>query len=111
MPLFWYRVNANGIQFSANSEESYARSARAYLRSDPGGLGMASAYAVFLQRAKECGTYEVRAAGGTRGLYRHIWRAMRMARKPSLRMQFINAWRHQGFMQAINRALVKVNRQ
>ena len=108
MPLFWYRVNTNGMLRSGDTWMDHARSARAYLRRDPGGLGMASAYAVFLKTSEEHEAFRPANMGGKR--WRRIWRALLRARDPSLRAQFIGVWRHQGFHIAVTRALKKANR-
>jgi GT2 family glycosyltransferase/glycosyltransferase involved in cell wall biosynthesis len=107
-PLFWYRVNTNGMLRSGDIWTDHARSARAYLRRDPSGLGMASAYAVFLQKSKEHEAHRPAIMGGERG--HRIWRALLKAGEPSLRTQFIGVWRHQGFRSAVNRALEKASR-
>ncbi len=108
LPLFWYRVNAKGMLRAGDSWADHARSARAYLRHDPHGLGMASAYAVLLQRAKEQ-EGDLGLKGGGR-LARGLARALRMATEPSLRVQFRGVWRNQGLREAVKRAMTKANR-
>lgn len=54
-PLFWYRVNKNGMLRSGDSWADHARSVRPYLKHDPDGLGMAAAYAVCLQQMRQEG--------------------------------------------------------
>jgi hypothetical protein len=105
--LLWYRVNANAMLLSGDSWADHAHSARAYLRHDPNGLGMASAYAVLLQKSRE---YDISSSEIVRQTNKHsIWRALCMAREPSFRAKFIDDWRHQGFHKAIKRALVKAD--
>ncbi|MDR7926176.1 glycosyltransferase [Acidithiobacillus thiooxidans] len=48
--LFWYRVNANGMLRAGDPWADHARSVRPYLRHNPGGLGSATAYAVYLRQ-------------------------------------------------------------
>jgi glycosyltransferase involved in cell wall biosynthesis/GT2 family glycosyltransferase len=108
VPLFWYRVNAKGMLRAGDSSADHARSARAYMRHDPHGLGMASAYAVLLQRATEQNGKFGLLGGGR--LARALGRALRMATEPSLRVQFLAVWRNQGLREAVERAMTKANR-
>jgi glycosyltransferase involved in cell wall biosynthesis len=103
-PLFWYRVSADSMLRTGNKWEDHARSARAYLRHDPSGLGMAAAYAAFLQRSREVDEKRW-ARENTIGL--RLFRAIRMASDQSLRAKFVSAWHRHGFRNATNRALVK----
>ncbi len=53
--LFWYNVNANGMLRRGDPWADHARSIRPYLRHNPDGLGIAAAYAVFLQQTRQMG--------------------------------------------------------
>lgn len=53
--LFWYHVNANGMLRRGDPWADHARSIRPYLRHNPGGLGIAVAYAVCLQQIRQMG--------------------------------------------------------
>ena len=106
-PLYWYRVNKQGMLRTGDHWADHARSLRPYLRHDPQGLGMALAYGLLLQRLREIGTQPVvhRAAR-----WRALLRAARLAGDPSLRAQFLGSMRSQGLRVAIRRALAKAGR-
>lgn len=53
--LFWYHVNPNGMLRRGDPWADHARSVRPYLRHNPGGLGIAVAYAVCLQQIRRMG--------------------------------------------------------
>jgi glycosyltransferase involved in cell wall biosynthesis len=48
-PLFWYRVNENGMLRSGNQLRDHSRNIRPYIRHNPAGLGMLLAYALSMQ--------------------------------------------------------------
>jgi glycosyltransferase involved in cell wall biosynthesis/GT2 family glycosyltransferase len=106
-PLYWYRVNPGGMLRAGDHWADHARSVRPYLRHDPHGLGMALAYALFLQRQRELGAALPVARAS---LWRAAARAMRLAGDASLRAQFIGAVRGQGLRAALRRALAKAGR-
>lgn len=113
-PLYWYRVNPAGMLRAGDSQSDHARSVRPFLRHDQNGLGMALAYALHLQRAREISseTKEIILVGGGRRLLslQNIMKALYLARNPSLRAQFIGSWRSQGIRIALKRALMKASR-
>ncbi|MBD3768361.1 MAG: glycosyltransferase family 2 protein [Gammaproteobacteria bacterium] len=114
MPLYWYRVNPSGMLRAGDTQADHARSVRPFLRHDPNGLGMALAYALHLQRAHEAssGMNATNLVNGGRSLFslQNIKKALRLAKNPSLRAQFIGSWRSQGLRIALKRALIKVSR-
>ncbi len=106
-PLYWYRVNKQGMLRTGDHWADHARSLRPYLRHDPQGLGMALAYGLFLQRLREVGT---QSAVHRAARWRALLRAARLAGDPSLRAQFLGSMRSQGLRIAIRRALAKAGR-
>ncbi len=51
-PLFWYRIHASSMLRTGDIWADHARSVRPYIRHDPSGLGLASAYAVCLLQSR-----------------------------------------------------------
>lgn len=107
-PLYWYRVNPRGMLQSGDRMANLARSVRAYVRSDPGGLGAALAYGLFLQQQWEGNAQSLRK--DRRALVRAVLRAASLARDPAIRAQFLGTMRSQGFFSAMRRALNKASR-
>ncbi|MEL5849908.1 MAG: glycosyltransferase, partial [Candidatus Igneacidithiobacillus chanchocoensis] len=106
-PLYWYRVNPQGMLRAGDHWADHARSVRPYLRHDPNGLGMALAYGLYLQRLREVGANgpQVHAVR-----WSAVVRLIRLAADPSLRAQFLGALRAQGVRAALRRALAKAGR-
>jgi len=106
-PLYWYRVNPQGMLRAGDHWADHARSVRPYLRHNPSGLGMALAYGLYLQRMREVGStaHPVRTSR-----WRAAARMLRLAADPSLRAQFLGALRAQGLRVALRRALTKAGR-
>lgn len=107
-PLYWYRVNPHGMLQSGDRMANLARSVRAYQRSDPGGLGAALSYGLFLQQQEEGRATNIRK--DRRALARAVLRAANLARDPAIRAQFIGTMRSQGLRAAMSRALNKASR-
>jgi hypothetical protein len=106
-PLYWYRVNSNGMLRAGDHWADHARSVRPYLRHDPQGLGVALAYGLFLQRLRDIGT---QPSAHKYSRWRALLRAAKLAHDSSVRVQFLGAVRSQGLRVAIRRALAKAGR-
>lgn len=108
-PLYWYRLNPQGISQSGDRMADLARSVRAYLRSDPAGLGPALAYALFLQENFDADSHRHRQPRAP--LLRKILHASSLVRDPAVRARFIDILRHEGWAPAVRRALKRVLKQ
>lgn len=106
-PLFWYRVSPAGMLRAGADWADHARNARAFLRHDPAGLGMALAYALYMHRAGQSAIGSRRASGARRWLT--ALRLPALAADPVLRAQFLGAMRAQGLRAALRKALSKAD--
>lgn len=112
VPLYWYRVNPQGMLRSGDHWADHARSVRPYLRHDPQGLGMALAYGLYLQRMREIGASAPAPTAAPRASrWRALWQLGRLAADGSLRARFYGAWRAQGLRVALRRAWAKAAQQ
>ncbi len=100
-PLFWYRIHSGSMLRNGDVWANHVRSVRPYVRHDPSGLGLASAYAVCLlqSRIATMGSPGVRAIP-VKG-WRRLSNAVQLTSNPKNVLRFVKLWRNQGLRWAV----------
>ena len=106
-PLYWYRVNENGMLLSGDQWADHARSVRPYLRHDTQGIGLALAYGLFMDRQRAIGAQAPRRETGG---WRVPFRVLHLAKDPTLRVRFIGVAKSQGLRSAVRRAFKRAEK-
>lgn len=106
-PLFWYRIHSGSMLRNGDIWADHARSVRPYVRRDPHGLGLASAYAVCLlqSRIATMGSPTARATP-LRGWSR-LSNAVHLASDPDNVVRFARAFRNQGLRHAVLKSVAR----
>jgi GT2 family glycosyltransferase len=99
-PLFWYRLNPQGMLRSGNRIADHARSLRPFLSHDPHGLGLAAGYALSMHLRQTTMSGTPSAAIATA-----VWRGVLLLRDPVMRSKLRGRLQRDGVTRGMSAVL------